>query len=100
MAETRVAELMTTFAKERIMGYMTPGRNGTMYESREEGYEAERQPMRGLGDLLAWGFKKIGIEVAVKKISKGKDCGCKKRQELLNKAVPFGGSDELQPKQD
>jgi len=78
------------------MGYMTPGTSGLINENREEDYADERKKMRGLGDLLAWCFRKIGIEVAVKKISRGKDCGCKKRQEALNKAVPFGGSDELQ----
>jgi hypothetical protein len=36
--------------------------------------------MRGLGDL---------IEKVTEKT--GKDCGCGKRRDKLNKAIPFGG---------
>ena len=50
-------------------------------------------PMRGLGDLVEKVTSKTGIKAVVDKISKvtGKDCGCRKRRDKLNKAVPFGG---------
>ena len=42
------------------------------------------QPMRGLGDVVARATSSIGI----------KPCGkCKKRQEMLNKLVPFGSAE-------
>ena len=49
--------------------------------------------MRGLGDLVEKVTSKTGIKAVVDKISKvtGKDCGCGKRRDKLNKAVPFGG---------
>ncbi len=58
--------------------------------------------MRGAGDLVEAVTTATGVKAVVEKVSKatGKDCGCKKRKELLNKAMPFGGADELQPKQD
>lgn len=82
------------------MGYMTPGKSGIMGEKINPSPPAPKK-MRGLGDLVKKVFEKVGVEVAVKKISKGKDCGCKRRQELLNKAVPFGGgNDDMQSDQD
>ena len=81
------------------MAYMTPGRSGVTTDNREAAH-AVPPKMRGLGDLLARVFKKFGIELIVRKVSKGKDCGCKKRQEMLNKAVPFGGNDELRTDED
>jgi len=42
------------------------------------------QRIRGLGDLIAAGTKAVGI----------RPCGgCKKRQEALNRMVPFGKKD-------
>lgn len=38
---------------------------------------------KGLGDTIAKATKAIGI-------NQTKDCGCQKRQELLNKLVPYG----------
>lgn len=70
------------------MPYMTPGTSGII---NDDAPKPQPQPpkMRGLGDLVHWVFAKFGVEVAVKKITKGKDCGCGKRKEALNKAVPF-----------
>ena len=59
----------------------------------------DRKPkMKGAGDLVEAVTTATGVKYLVDKLSKktGKDCGCGKRKEALNKAVPFGGSDELQ----
>ncbi len=50
-------------------------------------------PMRGLGDLIEKVTKKTGVKWVVDKVAKktGKDCGCGKRRDKLNQAVPFGG---------
>ena len=46
---------------------------------------------RGLGDIVDKVTSVTGIKSVVDKISKitGKDCGCQKRREALNKLVPF-----------
>ena len=45
----------------------------------------------GLGDVVEAAAKATGVKAVVDKISEvtGKDCGCGKRKEALNKAVPF-----------
>lgn len=45
----------------------------------------------GLGDVVEAAAKVTGVKAVVDKISEvtGKDCGCGKRKEALNKAVPF-----------
>ncbi len=50
-------------------------------------------PMRGLGDLIEKVTEKTGVKWVVDKVAKktGKSCGCGKRRDKLNKAVPFGG---------
>ena len=54
--------------------------------------------MKGLGDVVDYITTKSGIKVAVKGLAKAAhsagitetpDCGCEKRKEALNKAVPF-----------
>lgn len=54
--------------------------------------------MRGLGDVLAELTAKTGIKYVVEGVAKAahsagiketSDCGCSKRQEALNNAVPF-----------
>jgi len=50
----------------------------------------------GAGDVVQAVAKATGIEAVVKTVEKvtGKDCGCDKRREALNKAIPFKeGSD-------
>tara|TARA_R100000951_G_C2631005_1_gene177658 strand:+ start:1167 stop:1340 length:174 start_codon:yes stop_codon:yes gene_type:complete len=50
----------------------------------------------GAGDVVQAVAKVTGIEAVVKTVEKvtGKDCGCDKRREALNKAIPFKeGSD-------
>ena len=46
---------------------------------------------KGLGDTIEKITKATGIKKVVDTISKatGKDCGCSKRKEVLNKAVPY-----------
>ncbi len=50
--------------------------------------------MRGLGDLVHTVLKTVGIERMVKKATKGRDCGCQRRREKLNKAIPFGKAED------
>ena len=51
----------------------------------------ENKPSEGLGDTVEKFTKATGIKKVVDKISEktGKDCGCKKRKEALNKAFPY-----------
>ena len=44
--------------------------------------------MEGLGDTIEKITKATGIKKAVDKII-GKDCGCNKRKNALNKAFPY-----------
>jgi hypothetical protein len=46
---------------------------------------------RGLGDTIAKFARATGIAQAVETVSKitGRPCGCKERQEALNRAVPY-----------
>ena len=46
------------------------------------------EKIKGAGDLTKLVFIKMGIEPIVKKMV-GEDCGCKERQEKLNKLIPF-----------
>ena len=49
-------------------------------------------PSRGLGDSIAKFTRATGInnlaKIGARAVGK-KDCGCKKRQEALNKAFPY-----------
>jgi len=51
----------------------------------------ENQESKGLGDTVEKFTKATGIKKVVDKISEktGKDCGCKKRKELLNNMFPY-----------
>ena len=46
---------------------------------------------KGLGDSIHKLTKKTGVQLIVHKMAKatGKDCGCSKRREALNKAFPY-----------
>ena len=46
---------------------------------------------RGLGDTIAKMTQATGIKKVVDKVSEktGRDCGCKRRQEMLNKKFPY-----------
>ena len=46
---------------------------------------------KGLGDTIEKITTATGIKMVVGAVSKavGKDCGCKKRKEVLNKAFPY-----------
>jgi hypothetical protein len=46
---------------------------------------------KGLGDTVSKIIKATGIKKVVDKVSKavGKDCGCNKRQDTLNRAFPY-----------
>lgn len=54
-------------------------------------YYGKKNKSRGLGDTIEKMAKASGIKKAVDTIAKvtGKDCGCKKRKEQLNKAFPY-----------
>jgi len=49
----------------------------------------------GLGDSVEKFTKATGIKKVVEKIAEktGKDCGCNKRKEKLNKMFPYGKKD-------
>jgi hypothetical protein len=57
----------------------------------------------GLGDVVEAVTKATGIKAATEAVAKatGKDCGCAKRRDKLNKIFPFrGGRDGVQSDQD
>ena len=49
---------------------------------------------KGLGDTIEKITTVTGIKKVVEKIAEttGKDCGCKERKEMLNKAFPYRNS--------
>ena len=51
----------------------------------------EKNKSKGLGDTIEKITKATGIKKVVKKVSEitGKDCGCAKRQETLNRLFPY-----------
>tara|TARA_R110000751_G_scaffold158807_2_gene264497 strand:+ start:463 stop:705 length:243 start_codon:yes stop_codon:yes gene_type:complete len=53
---------------------------------------APESGVHGLGDIVDKVASVTGIKKVFEKVSKitGKDCGCKKRKDALNKLVPFG----------
>ena len=54
-------------------------------------YYMEKNKSKGLGDTVAKITKATGIKKVVDTVSKatGKDCGCNKRKQALNKAFPY-----------
>lgn len=58
-----------------------------------------RYELKGLGDVVNAVTTVTGVKAAVDAVSRatGKDCGCGKRRERLNQAIPFRRrSDDLQ----
>lgn len=53
------------------------------------------KPSRGLGDAVAKITHATGIDRLVKAVAS--DCGCKKRQAVLNAAVPYRSAGESGP---
>ena len=51
----------------------------------------ENKKSKGLGDSIEKFTKATGIKKVVDKVSKvtGKDCGCNKRKENLNRLFPY-----------
>ena len=51
----------------------------------------ENNKSKGLGDSIEKITKATGIKKVVKTVSKaiGKDCGCDKRKETLNRLFPY-----------
>lgn len=47
--------------------------------------------MQGLGDAIEAVTEATGVKAVIEKVAKatGRDCGCKKRRDTLNKLVPF-----------
>lgn len=45
----------------------------------------------GLGDVVEVVTRKTGVKAAVEAVATrlGRDCGCKKRKDALNRMVPF-----------
>ena len=54
-------------------------------------YYMEKNKSKGLGDTIAKITKATGIKKVVDTVSKatGKDCGCGKRQNTLNRLFPY-----------
>tara|TARA_R100000654_G_scaffold11528_1_gene25324 strand:+ start:35 stop:244 length:210 start_codon:yes stop_codon:yes gene_type:complete len=54
-------------------------------------YYMEKNKSKGLGDTIAKITKATGIKKVVDTVAKatGKDCGCDKRQEALNRFFPY-----------
>ena len=54
-------------------------------------YYMENKKSKGLGDTVAKITKATGIKKVVDTVAKatGKDCGCKKRQQTLNRFFPY-----------
>ena len=52
---------------------------------------SEYKKSRGLGDTIEKFTKATGIKKVVDTVAKatGKDCGCNKRKQALNKAFPY-----------
>lgn len=44
---------------------------------------------KGLGDTVAKITKLTGIKSVVDRATKGKDCGCGKRRDTLNRMFPY-----------
>ena len=51
----------------------------------------ENKKSKGLGDSIERLTKATGIKKVVEKVAKatGKDCGCNKRKETLNRLFPY-----------
>lgn len=51
----------------------------------------QNQPSKGLGDTIEKITTATGIKKVVHAVSKatGKDCGCNKRRDALNRAFPY-----------
>jgi hypothetical protein len=52
------------------------------------------EPSRGLGDTIAKITSATKLDKVAESIANAvgaEDCGCKRRQELLNRAVPYKG---------
>ena len=49
------------------------------------------QNMGGLGDVIEAVTEATGVKAVVEKVAKatGRDCGCGRRRDALNKLVPF-----------
>jgi len=54
-------------------------------------YYMEEKKSKGLGDTVAKITKATGIKKVVDTVAKatGKDCGCNKRQDTLNRLFPY-----------
>jgi hypothetical protein len=57
-------------------------------ENRED---KEQEKSKGLGDTIAKITEATGIKKVVETVAKatGKDCGCGKRQDTLNRLFPY-----------
>lgn len=57
-----------------------------------------KKKQEGLGDTVKYLFDKTGVSYAVKKAAEAVgigDCGCAKRQEMLNNIFPYGNTKQI-----
>jgi hypothetical protein len=73
------------------MGYYRVGKTYDNHEfvPLQNQPKPENVKSRGLGDTIARITKMTGIDKIVDKMTGKKGCGCKKRQETLNKMFPY-----------
>ena len=57
----------------------------------------QKEKSKGLGDTIEKITTATGIKKVVKTVSKavGKDCGCDKRKETLNRLFPYNNENKL-----
>lgn len=74
---------------------LTPIGNATTPPAGSQEKPAKQRKLRGLGDVVDAVTTATGIKSAVHATATalGFDCGCGKRRDALNKAVPFGGGE-------
>lgn len=64
--------------------------------------KVKRVPV-GFGDVVERWARRLGVKAVIKRISKvaGRDCGCPKRRDKLNRWIPFRRRQRgVQPDQD
>lgn len=68
-----------------------------------DGHRDRVPHLRGFGDVVEAVTTATGIKAATKALAKatGRDCGCARRRDKLNRLIPFkGGTDGVQRDQD
>lgn len=99
MTESETANFIRNVPVCHACPYRTGGECGADEKHEQIGAKAiahacplGKFPARGAGDLLASALDTLRIGTAASKFIEkltGKPCGCKERQEAMNKAIPF-----------